>query len=305
VQQQAAQQQVPMPGGSVPGISANDMLPPEARQDPDYMPGMGSDLAINNPKLAYKYGVIRRGQKIPPQMLQSTQGTAAARPGSRLTQRDVEGLEELAKLQKTVDDHVSGDAQAEKASAEGAGGQAAKIAEEPTGEKNPKMVDDFDFDTFRQLITKDVLNNTEQKEIIEKRLSPLDITDLIVDGYIRQIVPIMPGKFEPEFQSITGEDQIAIKRLIMLESKSLDVPESYLMDKSSIMMIAAGIHAINRRVLPSHRDKDGHFDDAMFIEKFNLVMRYPMHMLASLGLNFWWFDARVRKLFVAERLGNG
>lgn len=302
---------VPMPAGNFAGLTSNDMLPPEARQDPEYMPGMGSDLAVNSPRLAYKYGVIRKGQKIPPQMLQQPAqpqmhgGVGAIRPGGKTTQRDVEGLEELAKLQKKVDDHVSEDAKAEKESKEGLGGSAARLADEPKESVTPKMVDDLDFDTFRQLITKDILNNPEQKEIIEGRVQPMDITDLIVDGYVRQIVPIIPGKFEPEYQSITGEDQIGIKRMIMMEAKSLDVPEGYLMDKNSIMSIAAGLYAVNRRVLPTHRDKEGHFDEKLFIEKFNLIVRYPMHMLASLGLNFFWFDARVRKMFMAERLGNG
>ena len=43
----------------------------------------------------------------------------------------------------------------------------------------------------------------------------------------------------------------------------------------------------------------------VFLKKFNMVLRLPLHMLASIGVNTLWFDVRVRKLFVAEKLGNG
>jgi hypothetical protein len=36
-----------------------------------------------------------------------------------------------------------------------------------------------------------------------------------------------------------------------------------------------------------------------------MVARFDMHLLSSLAVNWFWFDVRVRKLFVAEKLGNG
>jgi len=71
------------------------------------------------------------------------------------------------------------------------------------------------------------------------------------------------------------------------------------------MGVAAGLFAVNKKVLPSHLDKDGHFNDDLFLQKFNLVIKYPFHMLSSLGINFFWFDVRVRMLFKAEMVKNG
>ena len=135
--------------------------------------------------------------------------------------------------------------------------------------------------------------------------TPLSLDDLIVNGYVRQRIPIVIGKFEPTFQSLGGDEELACKRLIVSDAKSLDVSEQYLLDKHAFMVLCCGLHAINKTVLPSHRNQNGQFDDALFWAKFNQVIRFPLHMLASLSINFFWFDVSVRKLFVAESLGNG
>ena len=51
--------------------------------------------------------------------------------------------------------------------------------------------------------------------------------------------------------------------------------------------------------------REPELDEDAFWKKFEYVARFPFHMLASLGVNYFWFDVRVRKLFVAEKLGNG
>ena len=124
-------------------------------------------------------------------------------------------------------------------------------------------------------------------------------------GYVRQKVPILPGKFEPTFQSIASSDDLAIKKLIMLESKGLEINERYLLDKFSVMTVALGLYAINDNKVPSHLDANDKFDEAAFWKKFDFLARNSFHMIGTLGVNFFWFDVRVRKLFVAERLGNG
>ncbi len=208
------------------------------------------------------------------------------------------------------------DDQARAASAQGAGGVAAQGAggAAPLSEEDKQKVrqainqmDDFDWNTFKQMTMKDLLNNEEQKKIIEERLknTPLSLDGLLVDGYVRQMIPIIPGKFEPTFQSIGGDEELACKRLIVVDAKSLDVGEQYLLDKHAFMVLTCGLFAVNQKPLGNHRDVDGKFNDELFWQKFNMVLRFPLHMLASLSINFFWFDVRVRRLFVAESLGNG
>jgi hypothetical protein len=293
-----------------PPILHSDILPDEARQDPDFKQGGGSMYAASQPGLALKYGVIRGGKRIPPQQL------SVAPKGLR--QETLADLAAIQEAQKVRDKAESGDAAVEKAAAAGAAGAAGRLGNTPTDgpETKPaltekqaveaiKRMDDFDFSTFREMMMKDIINNDDQKKIIEARCKPLDVTDLIVQGFVTQRVPIVPGKFEPEYQSMRGDEDLAIKRAIMLESKGIEVTERYLLDKFSLMGVTIGLRSINGTVLPTHLDENDKFNEELFWRKFDFVARLPFHMLGSIGVNYYWFDIRVRKLFVADTMGNG
>lgn len=287
-----------------PNILPQDLLPEEATRDPMYREGGGARYASSQPDLAYKYGVIRNGQRVAPQQLMT------GKPGLR--PETIEGIQALGNYNRGAD------AKVEQEAAAGVGGAAARVAD-PGGkssapvtdderaevEKALKQLDDFDFNKFREAMMKDIINNEDQRKIIEERLVPLELDDLIVNGFVTQVVPIVPGKFEPEFQSMSGETELALKRLIMEESRTIEVNARYFLDKFSLMSVAAGVRSINRNPLPDYRDKEGNFSDEAFWAKFNRVMKLNFHMLASLGVNYFWFDIRVRKLFVAERIKNG
>ncbi len=294
------------------GILPTDILPEAAKHDPAFQGGMGSMHASSQPHLAYKYGVIRNGQPIPPQQLQT------GRPG--LSKNTIEGLKALNNMQAEVpvvednrsrqeaERNVSASASAAARLPNGPGDNDSKPLSEADREKLGKAIekmDDFDFNTFREMMMKDILNNEDQRKAIESRLEPLDLTDLILTGRVTQRVPIIPGKYEPEFQSVSGEEDLAIKRLIWQEQKSLQAPSQYMLDKFSLMGVALGTRAINGTLLPSHLNSDGSFDENNFLKKFNTIVRYPFHLLSSLGINFFWFDVRVRQLFQADLIKNG
>jgi hypothetical protein len=292
-----------------PNLFPSDVLPEEARQDPAFREGQGSMYASSQPELAYKYGVIRNGARIPPQAL--------GQPRKGLSGETVAGLQAIQELQKAREKVEGEDSRIAQESQQTSAGAAGRYGNAPTDgpandpdtnkktiEEAVKKLDDFDFNTFREMMLKDILNNDEQRKIIEERCKPLDITDLILKGYATQLVPIIPGKFEPEFQSMSGLEDLAIKQLIMEEGKTLHVNERYLLDKFSLMGVVVGVRSINNQVLPDHR-VNGKFNPEAFWVKFDLLTRYPFHLLASLGVNYYWFDLRVRKLFVAEKIKNG
>lgn len=289
------------------GILPTDILPEAAKQDPNFQQGMGSMFAVSQPLLAQKYGVIRNNQLLAPQQL------GMAKPG--LSKSTLEGIQALSNTQATVDAREAQQRAEAEASVSAAASQAGKLGSSDTkplsAEDKEKLqrtidkMDDFDFNTFREMMMKDLLNNEDQRAAIEARLDPLDITDLIINGRVCQKVPIVPGKFEPEFQSISGEEDLAIKRLVWQEQKSLDAPNQYMLDKYSLMGVALSIRSINNQLLPAHQDAQGHFSDESFMAKYNRVIRLPFHMLSSLGINFFWFDVRVRRLFQTETIKNG
>jgi hypothetical protein len=318
VQQQAAQTGPQVAAQA--GLQPSDMLPEEALRDPQAQQGPGSAYAASQPHLALRYGVIRNGRKISPQELK-----AGGRPG-QLSPQTLEGLQAVNQAQAKAmaerqNQAPSGmpktEKEAEELAKEGAASQSARVAVDEMSEEERKEVeaavtamDSFDYDGFRQRMERDVLNNPKQRELIRGRCKPLDIDELIMKNRVSQDVPIVPPKdgrrgFVVRYTSMTGEEDLALKQLIMQESKSVEVTDRYLLDKFAFMAIACGLTAINGNPAPSHLNDKGDFDEKKFWIKFNWVLKRPIHMLASIGVNHTWFEMDVRKLFVAEKLGNG
>jgi len=319
-----------MPSAQQMGIMPGDLLPPEAQQDPGFRQGQGSMIAQSQPDMALKYGVVRGHQRIPAQALQANigGGPQMGAPGDPALRRPVSqtinDLQALSTVQAAQKSQPAGFPRtAEEAEQQASAGPSAASAHigEPPKKNEPsdadkevekarfkeviRDMDDFDFDQLRRTMNDDNIRNPEQRKIIEARLSPLNVDELILRNRVRQKIPILPGKFEPTFMSMTGDDELAIKRLLMKESSSVEVTDQYLLTKWGFMSMTVGLYAINNNVIPTHLDKEDNFDDKLFWTKFRWVMKRPLHMCASLGANHAWFEIRVRKLFTAEIVGNG
>lgn len=288
---------------TMPQFLPGDMLPPEAQNDPNFLAGAGSMFAVTQPNLAMKYGVIRNGQRLNPASARQQQG---ARPGQGLRPETMAGLQALSELQQ-------------RQAAPEAPPAGTKVDEPKKAEQEEKLtpdekakveealnhLDSFDYDGLRRMMNKDMLNNPEQKEIIEARLKPLDIDELIMKNRVSQEIVIVPNKFWFRFSSMTGEEDLALKQLIMEESKSTEVTDRYLLDKFAFMALTLGTTHINGNPVPSHTDEKGEFNKDKFWGKFNWMVKRSVHMLACIGVNHSWFEQRVRGCFVAKKLGNG
>lgn len=298
------------------GLHNTDMLPPEAQRDPQYIQGQGANYAVNQPVLAAKYGVVRNGRLVPPQELRPAGGGAEGgirRPVSQTLQ----DIQKLAGVQPQAPAVHNTEEEAVKAAESSAAALSQKAGAPPVMEEEQAeslrahakavidKMDDFDYESFRKQLLRDQINNPQQREIIEARLEPLSLDELIMYDRVSQRVPIIPGKFEVTFQSMTGDDDMTLKRLLMLESNKAEVTDRYLLDKYALMSLTAGILKIGNNPAPTHLNDKGVFDEAAFWKKFEWVLRRPLHMLAALGCNHTWFEIRVRKLFVAEKVKNG
>lgn len=274
-------------------------------------------MASSQPDLALKYGVLRGGRFVPPQQLSTA--TRAA-----LNEKTVEGLEELTKFNKKREEAAAAAdlAAADKASDEGSAGAAAKLAE--TGNLSSPFspeelaadfakrgeMDGLDLAALREAIVVDLLNNDEQRKIVEARLAPLSLTDYIMRGFVTQKVPIVPGEYEPEFISYDGNSDIELKRLIFEEQHkanrpSLEGVNRYYIDKYAMMAICLSLKSINNKDYGTVKNSDGDFDEQLFWKKYRQFMRLPFHLIASLGVHYSWFDHRVRRLVRATAIKNG
>lgn len=297
---------------SLAGLMQDDLLPPEASQDPVFQPGMGSQYATSQPHLARKYGVIRKGKHVPGQQLGAPSGGkgGAALPGGKVRPETLEGLEALERLSSMQ--HAPADPDSdeniERAAQEGPAGRAG-LSSAPLSKQDKARVledfDEFDINKMREATFKDLLNNDTQRKIVEERLKPLDLTALITTGTVTQVVPIVPGQFYPTYQAYSGDEDLQLKRLIGQEVRSNQVTDQYALDKYTLMGVTIAIVACNGAQLPDYRDANGKFNEEMFWKKFEIVSKWNFHMLSSLAVHWFWFDVRVRKLFRAETLGNG
>lgn len=252
------------------------ILPPDAQKDPRFRQGIGSAYAANQPQLQ---------QPLP------------AQPGN-LSDETKGGLDAIARFQERAE-------QAQQEETAGTTEEQIRANDEELSKKF--MKDNLGIENPEEFFTKyneemDQLQDPVLKKAIEARCATLDLVQLLEEGEARQDVPIVPGKFVVTFRTISGEEDLEIKRLLFGVQSS----DQYAYDLLSMYQLAAGLFSINGRKIPTHLNDDRGFDKDKFISKFRLLRKYPMAMLASMSVNFGWFDRRTRALFVdVEGLKNG
>lgn len=312
------------------GLLMTDLLPPEAMQDPEYRAGGGAQYAAYQPHLAAKYGIIRGQTRISARELNNQ---SMGRKGG-LSEKTIQGLQKLAEYQNTTPEQPtqpSGDTGStifkdpEDYQAEAAAARSSKDLGNmqppnpnpgPVGVERDRLsdsevqkviqnMDEFDWETFRDLLQKDLLNNDSEREAIEERLEPLRLDELVMGKRAIQNIPVNPGVFEFKLQSYSGAEELALKNLVMMERKTPSKEDRYYHDKYRFMVLTMGLHSVNGNILPGFTDNDGEFNPDLFYRKLNYTMKYNFHLLASVGAHFHWFDIRVRKLFTVKRLKNG
>ncbi len=190
--------------------------------------------------------------------------------------------------------------------------EAQKAMEAKEAEKKDKEEEDpfkKDEENLFDILNSDqrteaerLLNNKKRREDIESRCAPMKFEDLLFKNEVHQKVPIIPEKFEPTFRSITPEESLFVKRYI---AKEASVSDQYLLEKYNICLLACALLSINDSLLPDHRDQNGSPDEKLFEAKLKGIFKKSGYIVADLGINYTWFDIRVRKLITADGLKNG
>lgn len=212
------------------------------------------------------------------------QGVTPRPPGSPvLTAETVRQIEEAQKV-------------AQQAPAE------EKLDEKKIVEESPDLAEFLSGFNNSSTAVERILDNPKRRKEIEDRCAPMNFEDLLIRDEVRQMVPIIPGKFEPMFRSISPQESLFIKK------KLADAPiqsNQYVGELYQLYVLTCGLYALNGEPLPPHTNQDGDVDEQAFDKKFKKVIRKSAYILADLSLNYGWFDIRVRKLINPDDLKNG
>jgi hypothetical protein len=163
------------------------------------------------------------------------------------------------------------------------------------------VVDPVDVDpTFYRGTPSD---NRRVRLAIEERCGEMDFADLVLTGRVRQRVPVLPGKIEFEYQSLTGTEDFWVESNAQLEANTEWGVRSWVV----YARLAMSLVSVNGKALPTHLNKDGEIDTKAFQAKMRMVMKYGSKILDFAVTNMGWFNSRVEKIFQDdfESLGNG
>jgi len=254
------------------------VLSPDAPRQPGFTPGVGSMYTANQPRLK-KQSPPPGGEPYRPVLSEASRASMEALAAFQQQAQRVQ--------EKSIDDPTP----EEKKREDDAANMGKVLAKTETD-----MYDDLkdilgDSDQFN------ILNNPQRRKEIEGRLGALDITDVIVYGEIRQDVSVRPdNKLVVTYRSVSAEEDLAVKQMMFGESGG----DRYLMDKYTIMQLTLALVSLNGEELPTHLDDRKKFNEEKFLKKFEKVIKFPIQFIADLGVQYLWFDERIRRLFVGS-----
>lgn len=262
------------PGGGVDDGGPFSLVGEDAPQQPGFRPGIGSMYRGNQPGLQSGAPSAQDGYK--PQLSEET----------RESMRTLADFHAAAEKQQAMGASSAADPQKETREK-----QAAQLEKQIDGDAD--ILQDLQ-EALDDPAQWNLLNNPKRRKEIEARTPKMEITDVILYGEVRQTVPVVPEQLEVTYRSVSADEDLAVKQLMFGESGG----DRYLMDKYTIMQINLALVAINGEELPTHLNENKKFDEALFLAKLEKVTRFPVQFIADLGIQYLWFDERVRRLFL-------
>lgn len=250
---------------------------------------------------------------VPGGIFSSAEGQPPPRtPPRRMSQQGTEALRELEELQRQQQEQAEEEQQrrVDETAEASSLNEADSLVGPPKTEQSEladalKNLDEFDEYTLRQALMRDIINNDDQRALIESRLKPLSIGQLLNNNRVRQAIPIDPEDFVIELQSLTVEEEQAIKRLAVYSKlEAPDAPLPYHKERFSIMGVTAALVRINDKAF-GDAVVGGKWSDEAFWKKFNMVVKLPYDVVSCIALHAFWFGMRVRALTQVKLLKNG
>jgi hypothetical protein len=170
---------------------------------------------------------------------------------------------------------------------------AAAASKAKKEDDSPKKPTDGVIFSYRGFDTPDV------RRVIEKRCQPMDFNDLLLSGNVRQLVPIIPGKIEVEFQSLTGKEMDWTSTYASRVAVDRGETSLFANTFTTWLQLTLSIYSLNGSLYPTHMDK-GAIDVSVALDKYKRLMSQPDSTLSLILTNFGWFNARVQMLYTDQ-----
>lgn len=181
----------------------------------------------------------------------------------------------------------------QRAESEAAAREEAAAAKPTKEDDTPKKPTDGVIFSYRGFDTPDI------RKVIEKRCAPMDFNDLLLSGHVRQLVPIIPGKLEVEFQNLSGKEMDWTSTYSSRVAVERGETTLFANTFTTWLQLALSVYSIDDVVIPTHLDK-GDINVAAAMEKYKRLMARPEPSLSLILTNFGWFNARVHMLYTDQ-----
>lgn len=162
----------------------------------------------------------------------------------------------------------------------------------------------FDFSAISD--AREGLISPKRKKIIEARLAPLNIADLVMKQEMVQEVPVVLDKLTYRMRTFNQRENLWILKYLW------DFPGSglYTQELLQTCRLTCGLVAVNDALLPEHRLNIGahqkeDIDKDAFETKMAVILSYPVQLIADMSVQYIWFQGRVDDLLTVDDLKNG
>lgn len=140
------------------------------------------------------------------------------------------------------------------------------------------------------------------RRAVEARIrEPIDIGQYLVNGEVSQTVPIIPGKLEVTFRSVTDQEEAFVDAQL---SKNKETTARVFLRTSNEWALAFHIVAVNGHRWPA-TIVNGDINEAALDKRLGHVRKLSSPIFQLVTQNLVWFLERVTKGLTMEVLGNG
>jgi hypothetical protein len=137
------------------------------------------------------------------------------------------------------------------------------------------------------------IDNPEVRKAIESRCGELNFQAILQTNRVSQVVPILPKKFEVEFQTLTGTDLSNIDRI----AASKDWTHFMFINWAGYAKLVFAMRAMNGQALPPVYSPEGEFMEEVFNQRYKSLVALGEKLITLLFVNYRWFDDRVEGQF--------